>query len=133
MDRRETNELLRGTFNTILNHEPDKRELELIEAAQKEEQEYLQKKEKFYNNPLHWSNNKRRRNGLPVLRGSVNQKDRCHFPSFHPTAFLFGIIEDIIDDTLNNDLSNEQFFNQFVDYKDLDLDGCDVVYYEKGN
>lgn len=118
--------MLRGTFNKILNHKPDKRELELIEVARKEKQEYLQKKENFYNDPLHWSNNKRRRNGLPVLRGSTNHKDRCNFPSFHPTAFLFGIVEDMIEDKLANKLSNGQFFNQFVDYKDLDLGDCDV-------
>lgn len=126
MNRNETNELLHGAFNKILNHEPDEKELKLREVARKEREEYLQKKENFYNEPLHWSNNKRRRNGLPVLRGSANHKDRCRFPSFHPTAFLFGIVENMIEDKLTNKLSNDQFFNQFVDYRDLDLGDCNV-------
>lgn len=126
MNRNETNELLRGTFNKILNHEPDEKELKLREAARKEREEYLQKKENFYNDPLHWSNNKRKRNGLSVLRGSTNHKDRRHFHSFHPTAFLFGIVENMIEDKLTNKLLNDQFFNQFVDYRDLDLGDCNV-------
>lgn len=132
MNRRETNEFLRASFNEILNHEPDERELELIEAARKEEQEYLHKKEVFYNNPLHWSNNKRRRNGLPVLRGSANQKDRCHFPSFHPTAFLYGIIEDVIEDKITSEISNKQFFNRFVECKDLNVGDRNVMRYKEG-
>lgn len=97
------------------------KEVKLREAARKEKQEYLQKKEKFYNNPLHWANNRRRKNGLHVLRGSANKKDRCYFPSFHPTSFLLGIIEDMIEDKLANKLSNGQFFNQFVDYRNSDF------------
>lgn len=103
------------------------KEVKLREAVRKEKQEYLQKKEKFYNNPLHWTNNKRRRNGLHVLRDSANKKDRHYFPSFHPTVFLFGILEEILEDRLINEISNGQFFNQFVDCKNLDLDGCDVI------
>lgn len=121
---RETTEFLRENFNEILDHEPDKK---LLEAARKEREEYLQKKEKFYNNPLHWSNNKRRRNGFPTLRGSANQKDRCYFPSFHPTVFLCGILEDIIENKITSEISNSQFFNRFVDYRDLNVGDCDVI------
>lgn len=131
MNRKE-NKFLRASFNKILNHEPDKRELELREAVRKEREEYLHKKEVFYNNPLHWSNNKRRRNGLPAFRGSTNKKDRCHFPSFHPTAFLYGILEDILEDKITDKFSNDQFFNKFVDYRDLKLGDCNVMCYEEG-
>lgn len=131
MNRGETNKFLRASFNKILNHEPDERELELRELARKEREEYLQRKEVFYNNPLHWSNNKRRRNGLSVLRGSANKKDRSHFSSFHPSPFLYGIFEDILEDKITDKFSNDQFFNQFVDYRNLNIGDCDVMYYER--
>lgn len=54
-------------FKTEEKRIMSKKDLELHEAARKEEQKYLQKKENFYNNPLHWSNNRRRRHGFPVL------------------------------------------------------------------
>ena len=65
MNREEVNERLRNSFNSILNHKPTGKELarrkEIEEIARKEKEDYEKKKKDFYDNPLHWDNNKRRR------------------------------------------------------------------------
>lgn len=95
------------------------REKELDKLVRKEKEEYEQKKIEFYRNPLHWSNNKRRRYGLQTLRGITNKNRLKHYPTFHPTARLFGIIEDIIEETLQNKFENGELFNKFVEVKNF--------------
>jgi len=137
MYREELNRTLRSSFNNILNYKPTGKELirekEIKEIARQEKEEYENKRADFYNNPLHWNNNKRRRNGLPVLRGNTNKYRSKRYPSFHPTARLMCIIEDIIDDILTDKFSNNQFFNQFVDIKDLDFGDKNEFYVTKWN
>lgn len=125
MNKEEINKTLRNSFNDILNDKPTGKELtrkkEIDEILRKEKEEYEQKRTEFYNNPLHWNNNKRRRYGLPILRGRVNKGRSKRYPSFHPTPRAFYIIEDVIDEVLTDKLKNNEFFNKFVDYKDLSL------------
>jgi hypothetical protein len=68
-------------------NEYEKRKLEREERikklAKKELEEYRKRKAAFYNNPFHWTNNKRRMNHLPVLRGNVNKNRIKKYPSFH--------------------------------------------------
>ena len=91
----------------------------------------LTKKEIPDDNPLHWDNNKRRRHHLPVLRGSINKYRSKRYPSFHPTAHLYYIVEDVIDDILTDNFKNNEFFNQFVDVKDLNIGDKNLLFVEE--
>lgn len=123
MNREETNEMLRNSFNNILNRKLSGKELirekEIKEIARKEKEEYEKKKTDFYNDPLHWDNNKRRRYHLPVLRGNVNKNRTKRYPSYHPSTRLFCRVEDAIKNVLMDSLSNNEFFDQFVDIKNI--------------
>lgn len=125
MNREEINKTLRNSFNDILNDKPTGKELarkkQIDEIARKEKEDYEQRKSEFYNNPIHWSNNKRRRYGLPVLRGRTNKCRAKRYPSFRPTARLFCTLEDVIEEALTDKLKSNEFFNKFVDYKDMNL------------
>ena len=132
MDREEANEILRDSFDKILNYKPIGKELtrqkEIDKIARQEKEEYEKKRAEFYVNPLHWSNNKRRRYGLPVLRGRINKYRSKRYPSFHPTTRLMCIIEDTIDEALTNGFKNNKFFEKFVDIKDMALGDANVFY-----
>ena len=135
MYREEINKSIRKTFDGILKHQPTGKELErqkeIEKNAHQEKEDYEKKRTEFYNNPLHWDNNKRRRYHLPVLRGSVNKcRTKC-YPSFRPTPRLFYTLEDVIEEILTNKLKSNDFFDKFVDYKDLNLGNANVFYVEK--
>ena len=134
MNREEVNERLRNSFNSILNHKPAGKELtrqkEIEEIARKEKEDYEKKKKDFYDNPLHWDNNKRRRHHLPALRGSVNKYRSKRYPSFHPTARICCMIEDIIDEVLTDNMKNNEFFGQFVDVKNIGVDDKELFFVE---
>lgn len=135
MDREETNKTIRDSFNNILNHKPTGKELtrqkEIDKIARQEKEEYEKKRAEFYANPLHWDNNKRRRYGLPVLRGRINKSRSKRYPSFRPTARLFCTLEDVIEEALTDKLKSNEFFNNFVDYKDMALGDANVFYVSK--
>lgn len=60
-----------------------KEELENFEAVVKKEySEYKTDRNRFYSNPIHWSNNKRKRNSLPVLRRKRNKTRLKDFPKY---------------------------------------------------
>ena len=132
MDREEINKILRDSFDNILNYKPTGKELtrqkEIDKIARQEKEEYEKKRAEFYSNPLHWDNNKRRRYGLPVLRGRINKYRSKRYPSFHPTARLMCIIEDTIDEVLTDGFKDNKFFEKFVDYKDMALGDANVFY-----
>ena len=123
MYREEINKSIRKTFDDILKHQPTGKELErkkkVDKLARQEKEDYEKKRAEFYNNPLHWDNNKRRRYGLPVLRGKANKYRSKRYPSFRPTAHFFCLIEDIIEETITNKLNINEFFGQFVEMKDV--------------
>ena len=132
MNREEVNERLRNSFNSILNHKPTDKELarrkEIEEIARKEKEYYEKKKKDFYDNHLHWDNNKRRRHHLPVLRGSINKNRSKRYPSFHPTARIYCLIEDVIDEVLTDNMKNNEFFGQFVDVKNIGVGDKDLFF-----
>ena len=134
MNREEVNERLRNSFNSILNHKPTDKELarrkEIEEIARKEKEDYEKKKTDFYNNPLHWSNNKRRRHHLPVLRGNINKYRSKRYPSFHPTTRICCLIEDVIDEVLTDNMKNNNFFRQFVDVKNIGVGDKNLFFAE---
>ena len=134
MNREEVNERLRNSFNSILNHKPTDKELarrkEVEKLVHKEKEDYEKKKTDFYNNPLHWSNNKRRRHHLPVLRGNINKHRSKRYPLFHPTTRICCLIEDVIDEVLTDNMKNNKFFRQFVDVKNIGVGDKNLFFVE---
>lgn len=96
----------------------DKKGLEFEERLRLEKEKYEKEKEEFYSNPIHWNNNKRRMYGLPLLRGRVNKERSKVFPSFRSNA-VFYIIEDTIDEVLGDKLIRDEFFGEFVSFKNF--------------
>ena len=135
MDREEINKILRNSIDNILNYKPTGKELtrqkEIDRIARQEKEEYKKKRAEFYANPLHWDNNKRRRCGLPVLRGKINKYRSKRYPSFHPIARFMCIIEDTIDEVITDGFKNDKYFEKFVDIKDMALGDANVFYVSK--
>lgn len=119
--RNEINTQIRKEFNNILSSTPTPRDLEIEKILEDEKRKYELDKAEFEANPLHWSNNKRRWHGLSVLRGKSNKNRQTKFRSFRPTPRAFFAIEHIIDEIIRNNLKDDEFFNQFVDIKNLSL------------
>ena len=101
-------------------------EIEIDSLAQEEKEEYDRSKNAFYSDPIHWSNNKRRRHGLSVLRGSVNKYRSKKYPAFYPSVKFFGLLDDIITETLVDNFKNNEYFNSFVEEKDLTVGDAKV-------
>ena len=126
---KELNAAIKYELKQSLNTKPTARDKEIAEILRKEKEEYEIKKKAFYDNPLHWSNNKRKMHGLPVLRGRLNKCRSKKFPSFKPTQRVFFLIEDIIEETLCENLKEDKFFNKFVDVKNVRLGEQNTFYY----
>ncbi len=120
------NDNIRKQFDNIIHGDPPKteREKEIDKLAREELEEYRRKKKAFYANPIHWDNNKRRRHGLPVLRGRVNKHRLKEYPGFHPSVRLFCMMEDLFDEILITTM--EDGFNSFVEVKDLAVGDANV-------
>lgn len=101
------------------------REKELDRLAKEEKEEYERNKNAFYADLIHWNNNKRRRYGLSVLRGSVNKYRSKKYPAFHPSVKFFGLLEDIITETLEENFNNE-YLNFFVEVKRFAIGDANV-------
>lgn len=127
-EKSEVNDNVRKQFDNIIHGKPPKteREKEIDKLAREELEEYRRKKKAFYNNPIHWNNNKRRRHGLPVLRGSVNKCRLKEYPGFHPSVRFFGRLDDIITEKLEDNFKNNEYFNSFVEEKDLAVGDANV-------
>lgn len=115
----EVNDNVRKQFDNIIHGKPPKteREKEIDKLAREELEEYRQKKKAFYDNPIHWDNNKRRRHGLPVLRGNVNKCRLKEYPGFFPSVRFFCMMEDLFDEILITTM--EDNLNSFVEVKDI--------------
>ncbi len=118
-EKAEANDKVRKQFDNIIHGKPTKteREKEIDKLAREELKEYRRKKKAFYDNPIHWSNNKRRTHGLPTLRGSVNKYRLKEYPGFFPSVRFFGMMEDLFDEILITTIEDD--FNSFVEVKDL--------------
>ena len=99
-EKAEVNDNVRKQFDNIIHGKPPKTE-----------------REKEIDNPIHWNNNKRRRHGLPVLRGSVNKYRLKKYPGFFPSVRFFCMMEDLFDEILITTM--EDNLNSFVEVKDL--------------
>lgn len=118
-EKAEANDNIRKQFDNIIHGNPPKteREKEIDKLAREELEEYRRKKKAFYANPIHWDNNKRRRRGLPVLRGRANKYRLKEYPGFHPSVRFFCMMEDLFDEILITTM--EDGFNSFVEVKNL--------------
>ena len=107
-----------------MNNLIDEKEIqEKLEQIFNEELErYKRERKIFYSKPINWSNNKRKRYGLPVLRGVINRNREKKYRRFHPIdqfPILFHTLEESIDNILQNQY--DHFFDSFVDFKDVNL------------
>lgn len=100
----------------------DEKTSDLKERIRQEREEYEKKKREFYSNPIHWSNNRRKMHGLSLLRGKINRGRIKEYPKFHSSA-VFYIIEEVIEDVLGDRLSRDEFFDEFVEFNDLNMGG----------
>lgn len=126
LEKAEANDNLRKQFDNIIHGKPPKteREREIDKLAKEELKEYRRKKKAFYNNPIHWNNNKRRRYGLSALRGSVNKYRLKEYPGFFPSVRFFCMMEDLFDEILITTM--EDNLNSFVEVKDLAVGDANV-------
>lgn len=124
--KKEINEAIKKELNQITNAESAQRHKEIEVILRQEKEEYETKKREFYENPIHWSNNKRRMHGLPVLRGINNKYRSKKFHSFKPTPRVFFLMEDIVEEMICNSWKDDEFFDKFVDIKNIDIGDKDV-------
>ncbi len=119
-EKAKANNKIRENVKEIMKPRPKtEREKELDRLAKEEKEEYEKNKNAFYADPIHWNNNKRRRHGLSVLRGNVNKYRSKTYPAFRPTVKFFDLLDDIVAETLENNFKNNEYFNSFVEEKDL--------------
>ena len=119
-EKEKVNNKIRENVKEIMKPCPKtEREKELDRLAKEEKEEYERNKNAFYTDPIHWNNNKRRRHGLSVLRGSVNKYRSKKYPVFYPSVKFFDRLDDIITETLEDNFKNNEYFNSFVEEKDL--------------
>lgn len=74
-------------------------------------------------------NNVKRRYGLPLTRtsGKKKRKKKQQRKRFIAGFKLFDIIEEVVDKTLCNNIQENNFFNQFVEVKKLNLGDRNIV------
>lgn len=126
-EKAKANDKIRENVKEIMkSHSKTEREKELDRLAKEEKEEYERNKNAFYADPIHWNNNKRRRHGLPVLRGDINKYRSKIYPAFHPSVKFFGLLDDIITETLEDNFRNNEYFNSFVEVKDLAVGDANV-------
>lgn len=132
-EKAEVNDNVRKQFDNIIHGKPPKteREKEIDKLAREELEEYRRKKKAFYDNPIHWNNNKRRRHGLPVLRGNVNKCRLKEYLGFHPSVRFFGMMEDLFDEinkNIDEARKNNPRFSWYKFYPELSRDtGGDIL------
>lgn len=127
LEKAKANDKIRENVKEIMkSHPKTEREKELDRLAKEEKEEYERNKNAFYADPIHWNNNKRRRHGLSVLRGDINKYRSKIYPAFHPSVKFFGLLDDIITETLVDKFNNNEYFNSFVEVKDLVVGDANV-------
>ena len=88
------------------------------QLAKRDINNYKTKREEFYNNPMHWDNNKRRNAGLPVLRGNLNKYKLKVFLSPVISSEVFDETEMAIDKAVSNYVFSNSYFDKFVKVED---------------
>lgn len=85
------------------------------QLAKRDINNYKTRREEFYNNPMHWDNNKRRSAGLPVLRGNLNKYRSKVFKSSVISSELFEETERGINKIISNCAFSSSYFDKFVE------------------
>lgn len=118
-EKAKANDKIRENVKEIMKpHPKTEREKEIDRLAKNEFEEYVRKKEAFNDNPVHWDNNKRRRHKLPTLRWKLNKNRLKKYPAFYPSVRFYCMMEDLMNEIFTGVMWDE-FFNSFVDVKDL--------------
>lgn len=119
LDKAKANDNIRKQFDNIIHGNPSKteREKELDKLAREELEEYRRKKKAFYDDSIHWDNNKRRKYGLPTLRGEINKVRPKRYPLFFPSVRLFGMMEDLFVEILITKMEDD--YKSLVEAKDI--------------
>ena len=80
--------------------------------------------EKWYiiwsNDPLHWTNNKRRMHGLPTLRKPLNNKKRFVLPK----ETLFSLVEEEIEERMSQAV--HELLNSFASVENIKIGETNV-------
>nr|DAH71358.1 MAG TPA: hypothetical protein [Caudoviricetes sp.] len=127
LEKAKANNKIRENVKEIMKACPKtEREKELDRLAKAEKEEYERNKNAFYADPIHWNNNKRRRHGLSVLRGDVNKYRSKTYPVFRPTVKFFGLLDDIVAETIENNFKNNEYFNSFIEEKNIAVGDANV-------
>lgn len=92
------------------------KESKFVSVMKQEVEQIKQQRNKFYNDPIHWSNNKRRRNGLSVLRGDVNRYRSKTF-KFYITIDMLNAFENLVDCHIEDNI--RKLFDSFVDIEKI--------------
>lgn len=107
----------------------------LLDAKSKIEKQFRQDKEKyeinkqkFYADPKHWDNNKRKRAGLHTLRRTCNKDRNKKFRCFRVSQELFEMVDNFADEYLKVHLANNPLFNGFVELKNLQTGNMEGEY-----
>lgn len=87
----------------------------LKQLAKRDINNYKIRREEFYNNPIHWDNNKRRHAGLSVLRGDLNKYRSKVFKSSVTSSELFEETEKEIDNAFSDYAFTSSYFDEFVE------------------
>lgn len=90
------------------------KESKFVSVMKQEVEQMKKQRNKFYNDPIHWSNNKRRRNGLSVLRGDVNRYRSKTF-QFYITVAMLNAFENLVDCHIEDNIG--KLFDSFIDIK----------------
>lgn len=87
----------------------------LKQLAKRDINNYKIRREEFYNNPIHWDNNKRRHAGLSVLRGDLNKYRSKVFKLSVISSELFEETENEIDNAFSDYAFTSSYFDEFVE------------------
>lgn len=87
---------------------------EVEEQFRKDKEKYEIDKQKFYADPRHWDNNKRKRAGLHTLRNGCNKDREKKFRSFRISQELFEVVDNLVEKCLRNKHTYGSFFDNFV-------------------
>ena len=90
---------------------------QLKELLVQEKNIYEHNKVKFYSDPAHWSNNKRRMHGLHTLRGESNKDRKTRYQPYRPSYKLFDAVYAFLQLKCNQAIEN--CFRDFANVKDI--------------
>ena len=74
-------------------------------------------------------NNVKRKHGLPLIRisGKKKRKQKERRKKFILSFKLFDIIEEVVENTLCSEWSDNEFFNEFVEVKNLNIGDKNIL------